>query len=68
MLYENIRTGKLRYPSYLSVEAKSLIGKLLEKDIGKRIGVRNYEEIKRHDFFKKFDWRLLLHKKVQPPS
>jgi serum/glucocorticoid-regulated kinase 2 len=28
-LYDNIRSGKLRYPSHLSIEAKSIISKLL---------------------------------------
>lgn len=28
-LFENIKAGKLRYPSHLSIEAKSLVGKLL---------------------------------------
>ncbi len=50
------------------MEAKSLISKLLEKDISKRIGVKGFNEIKSHDFFKKFDWRLLLDKKTPPPS
>ena len=58
-LFENIKAGKLRYPSYLSVEIKSLIGKLLERDITKRIGVKDFNEIKNHDFFKKFDWKNL---------
>ena len=43
VLYENIKIGKLRYPSYLSIEAKSMISKLLEKDISKRIGVISFQ-------------------------
>jgi serum/glucocorticoid-regulated kinase 2 len=66
-LYENIRTGKLRYPSYLSIEAKSIISKLLERDVNKRLGVKNFSDIKAHDFFKKMDWTALLERRVQPP-
>jgi len=55
-LFENIRIGRLRYPSYLSIEAKSLISKLLDRDPSKRLGVKDFNEIKKHDFFKKIDW------------
>jgi serum/glucocorticoid-regulated kinase 2 len=67
-LYENIKSGKLRYPSYLSIEVKSLISKLLERDITKRIGVKDFNDIKSHDFFKKMDWKMLLSRKITPPS
>lgn len=67
-LFENIKAGKLRYPSYLSIEIKSLIGKLLERDISKRIGVKDFNEIKNHDFFKKFDWKKLQAKRLPVPS
>jgi hypothetical protein len=50
------------------MEAKSLVGKLLERDLNKRIGVKDINEIKKHDFFKKMDWALLAGKKIKPPK
>ncbi len=47
-LMENIKGGKLRYPSYLSLQVKSLISKLLERNIQKRLGVKDINEIKKH--------------------
>jgi serum/glucocorticoid-regulated kinase 2 len=67
-LYDNIRTGKLRYPSHLSIEAKSLICKLIERDITKRLGSKNFSDIKDHDFFRKMDWKVLLERRVQSPA
>jgi serum/glucocorticoid-regulated kinase 2 len=67
-LLENIKNGKLRYTSNLTVETKSLISKLLERDINKRLGVKDINEIKNHDFFKKLDWKLLESKKIKPPK
>jgi hypothetical protein len=45
-----------------------LISKLLERDINKRLGVKDINEIKKHDFFKKLDWKLLESKKIKPPK
>lgn len=67
-LYENIRSGKLRYPSHLSIEAASLICKLLHKDPSKRLGTKNFSDIKGHDFFRKMDWSALLERRATPPS
>ena len=67
-LYDNIRTGKLRYPSHLSVEAKSLLSKLLERDANKRLGSKNISDIKAHDFFRKFEWAALLERRAAPPA
>jgi serine/threonine protein kinase len=40
-LYENIRTGKLKFPSWISKPARSLISGLLERNVSKRIGAKN---------------------------
>lgn len=50
-LFSNIKNGKLKYPSFLSKSAKSLIGALLQRDKSKRIGSKNIQELKNHDFF-----------------
>ncbi len=67
-LYDNIRSGKLRYPSHLSIEAASLIGKLLHKDPTKRLGAKNVSDIKAHDFFKKMDWGALVEQRMIAPA
>jgi serine/threonine protein kinase len=41
VMFENIRTGKLLYPAHLSIEVKSLISKLLERDASKRLGTKD---------------------------
>ena len=44
-----------------------MISKLLERDLSKRIGVKDINEIKKHDFFKKLNWSNLARKKVRAP-
>jgi len=39
VLFSNIRSGKLRFPTDLSADIKSLISRLLERDLKKRLGV-----------------------------
>ena len=67
-LFDNIKHGKLRFPSYMTIELKSLISRLLERNLQKRLGVKDIAEIKQHDFFKKFDWKKLESKKLEVPS
>ena len=43
VLYENIRSGKLKFPSSLSKNAKALISGLMERNIKRRIGVKSFE-------------------------
>ena len=59
VMFENIKAGKLMYPSYLSIEVRSLIGKLLERDVSKRIGRKDINEIKKHEFFRQLNWHHL---------
>ena len=68
VMFENIKTGKLRFPSYLSIEVKSLLSKLLEKDKTKRIGCRDFADIKKHVFFKKLNWSHLAKKRLPAPA
>lgn len=35
--------------------------------MSKRLGSKDMSEIKKHDFFKKIDWKELLKKKANPP-
>eukprot|EP00358_Blepharisma_japonicum_P003327 CAMPEP_0202953968 /NCGR_PEP_ID=MMETSP1395-20130829/49551_1 /ASSEMBLY_ACC=CAM_ASM_000871 /TAXON_ID=5961 /ORGANISM="Blepharisma japonicum, Strain Stock R1072" /LENGTH=299 /DNA_ID=CAMNT_0049668889 /DNA_START=127 /DNA_END=1023 /DNA_ORIENTATION=+ len=59
-LFHTIKTGKLEIPDILSLEARDLIKKLMEKDPRKRLSIR---DIKLHPFFKKIDWNALLSRK-----
>lgn len=57
-IFQNIDKGSLKFPNYLSKEAKSLLQKLLEKDPNKRLGSGPTEakEIKEHSFFQNINW------------
>ena len=66
-LYDDIKSAKLKIPSYVSPQAKDLLQKLLNKNPNLRIGVKDKSEIKRHPFFKGIDWDLLMAKKIAPP-
>ena len=58
---------KLILPDFLSPELKDLLIKLLEEDVNKRIGVKNFNEIKEHMFFNNIDWDSISNKKIEPP-
>ena len=63
-LYEMICQEKLEIPGNLSELAKDLISKLLEKDPQRRAG---FNQIKKHPWFKDFDWELVENKKMKAP-
>ena len=66
-LYQDIREAKLQFPSYVSVEAKNLMRKLLHKDPKMRPGIKNKDEIKNDPFFKEIDWKKLAKRNLRPP-
>lgn len=73
-LINNISKGKLKIPTFLSIEAKELIKDLLQRDPSKRLGaIRDAEEIKQHRFFRGIDWEIVekrglkTHKIQIPP-
>lgn len=47
--------------------AADFLSKLLERDPTKRLGAKGIEEIKKHKFFKKVNWKKLYNKEVKPP-
>ena len=55
-LFDNIKNAKIKFPSFVSKNSKNLINSLLERNVKKRIGVKNFTEIKNHEFFKNFSW------------
>ena len=67
--YAKIMHGAVNYPSHFSKEAVSLIKKLLQHKPTKRLGVvkGGASEIKKHPWFRGFDWDALVARKVRPP-
>lgn len=53
-MFENIKNARLKFPGHLSKEIKSLIGRMLDRDVTKRIGSSDMNEIKTHEFFNSF--------------
>ena len=69
IMYQKILTGELRFPSYISLEAKSLLEGLLTRDPEKRLGSGSggSESVKNHPFFKDINWDKLMKKEIDAP-
>ena len=69
-MFELITTAEIKYPKKIQVSenAKDLISKLLIKDQELRLGTEGgFETIKKHLFFKGFDFKALEEKKLEAP-
>jgi len=68
-LYQSIKTGTIKYPSYLSKESVHLLSNLFIKDPDTRLGSgdKGIYEIISHPFFSSIDWKGVAQKTVQPP-
>ncbi|CAG5098870.1 Oidioi.mRNA.OKI2018_I69.XSR.g16048.t2.cds [Oikopleura dioica] len=68
-VFDSIVNEEVRYPRMLSVEAISLMRRLLRRNPDRRLGAseNDAEDVMRHQFFRKLDWESLLMKKIQPP-
>ena len=68
-IYQKILAGKIEFPRHFDVNAKDLVKRLLSADRTKRIGnLKNgAEDIKRHKWFKGFDFNSLLSYGIEPP-
>ena len=67
-LRELIEKSELRFPkdSKASKSAKDLISKLLNKNPEKRLGyMKDFDDIKNHEFFKGFNFGDILNKKMK---
>ena len=67
---EMITKKELKFPESpkISESLKDLIKKLLKKDYRERLGYQNgFEDIKKHEFFKGFNFKDLLEKKIKAP-
>lgn len=68
-VFDSIVNDEVRYPRFLSLEAVSLMRRLLKKNPEKRLGStdRDAEDVKRQPFFRTLNFEYLLKKKIRPP-
>eukprot|EP00499_Haloplacidia_sp_CaronLabIsolate_P008876 CAMPEP_0196781486 /NCGR_PEP_ID=MMETSP1104-20130614/9675_1 /TAXON_ID=33652 /ORGANISM="Cafeteria sp., Strain Caron Lab Isolate" /LENGTH=545 /DNA_ID=CAMNT_0042151719 /DNA_START=50 /DNA_END=1687 /DNA_ORIENTATION=+ len=69
LMYELIKRAELRFPSFLSSQARHLLTGLLERIPRNRLGYgpADAKSIKEHPFFEPIDWDALYHKSIEPP-
>jgi serum/glucocorticoid-regulated kinase 2 len=69
IMYQKILNGELRFPSYVSQNAKSLLEGLLTREVEKRLGsgAEGGKAVKAHPFFHGIDWDKLEKKEIDPP-
>lgn len=69
VLYQNILAGRIEFPRHVSKTARDLISKLLQADLSRRLGnLRGGSaDIRKHPFFKGFDWNSLMTRKMTAP-
>jgi len=69
VMFGNILSEDVRFPSRMSHEARDLLGGLLVKDPKMRLGGgrNDARDIMTHVFFASIDWDLLVQKKITPP-
>lgn len=68
-LFNNIKSGNLKFPNYLSEKAEKFLKDLFVHDPDQRLGsgINGITNIKKHPFFEDLDWSLLINKKIKPP-
>ncbi|TNV78858.1 hypothetical protein FGO68_gene7118 [Halteria grandinella] len=68
-MMQDIVEKRIEMKAFFSVEAKSLLQGLLERDPAKRLGSTEEDanELKRHPWFAKIDWQKLMLKQLEPP-
>jgi serine/threonine protein kinase len=68
LMFRMIVSDPVEFPGHLSEPARDLIGRLLEKDPGKRLGAgdADFAEVKRHRFFEAIDFERLMRREIEP--
>lgn len=64
IMYQKILNGELKFPSFISDDAKSLLEGLLNRDPEERL---QGDAVLQHPFFSDINWDDLFSKKVDPP-
>jgi len=69
IMYQKILNGELRFPSFVSPEAQSLLEGLLTREVDKRLGSgpEGSSNIRNHAFFSGIDFAKLEKRLVEPP-
>lgn len=73
-MYDKILNAPLRFPAYMSNEAKSLLTGLLQRKVEDRLGsaTDDAESLKRHPFFKGLNMQQVFNRQIvpefQPPN
>ncbi|EQC35786.1 AGC protein kinase [Saprolegnia diclina VS20] len=67
-MYDKIINAPLRFPSFMSAEAKSLLTGLLQRKVSDRLGSGPTDgaEIRNHPFFAGMDWDQIYRKETTP--
>jgi protein kinase A len=68
-LYENIMSGRVKYPSYFDPLSKDLLQKLLTSDLSKRYGnlKAGSSDIFNHAWFSEVNWERLERREIDAP-
>ncbi len=68
-IYRKIIRSAPKFPGYFSPEAKDIIKKFLKKKPAERIGNTRggFDTIRKHPWFRDFDWKSLQDGKMSPP-
>ncbi|KAF7494294.1 Serine/threonine-protein kinase N [Sarcoptes scabiei] len=68
-VFDLIVHEEVKYPKFLSLEAVSIMRRLMRKSPEKRLGStqRDAEDVKRQPFFRTMNFENLLSKKIRPP-
>lgn len=67
-MYSKILIAPLKFPTYLSKDAGSVLAALLQRDVNQRLGSGkgDFEEIQRHAFFAALDFKKVYNKEYTP--
>ena len=66
-LFDKIKFSNPNIPAFSSAKLKSLLEGLFQKKVENRLGSKGAEEIKKHPFFEKTNWDVILKKEVKAP-
>jgi len=66
VMYTKILSGDLRFPSYITGDAKDFLEAMLIREPEKRLGFNGGAEVKAHPWFSDIDWVALDKKEIEP--
>ncbi|CAD8200021.1 unnamed protein product [Paramecium pentaurelia] len=69
-LFYNIENASLKIPQHISIECRTLLKSLLERNPTRRLGSGSGDslEIKAHPYFADVDWELVLNRELSLPK